>query len=45
MYADDTTLITTARNLSILKDITENPLKNPSLWFTANSLKINDVKT
>lgn len=44
-YADDTTAVLRARSVHELKSLTENVIKNMTIWFKANGLKLNCDKT
>ena len=45
MFADDTTIIHSAKNSTILIDKMNKELQNVSMWFKANKLSINVTKT
>ena len=45
MFADDTTLYASHRNISYLNYILQEDLANLNAWFKANSLSLNISKT
>lgn len=45
LYADDTTLLTSANNLITLQTLSEDALQKASVWFDSNKMLLNQNKT
>lgn len=45
LYADDTTLLTSGKNLNVVREVSEAVLKMSCTWFESNKLILNNNKT